>query len=156
MSDRKTPSLKAIDEMKDAMFQQCLKAHYKKETYHNSHVLVHQDQETESLEKAKEDLITKISKEVEEYAIKKYEKYGLISVPICRRKSSDGADRLNIALKIRTFIGLEKEIEAKRVADAAFRVDLQKIDQWHFDALSAIASRESLPKPPEFKPYGGA
>ena len=153
MTDRKTPALRALDEMKETIFAQCQAAHGRVETYHKSGKYTDESPEAEALLKAKEEIITQISKEVEEYAIKKYTKYGLISVPVCHR--SDGKmDRLNVDLKIKTFSGIEKVVQEKEKADRAYQDDLDKVEKWHFDALSAIASRESLPKPPEFKPRG--
>jgi hypothetical protein len=147
---RKSTSIRALEELHDHLTNKCKVEHGKMKV--DGHNCYNGDytKETTDLKAAKEKIIKKISKEIEEYAIKKYTDYGLIIVPVCHRRSSDGEDRLEIDLKVKTFIGVEKEIEAKAKADAAYARDMVKVETWFFDALKSVALKEELPEMPEF------
>jgi hypothetical protein len=106
--------------------------------------------EKKTLDAKKAEVIKKISTEIEEYAVKKYTKYGLIIVPLCHRRSGDGGDRLDIDLKVKEFPEAVSELEAKHKSDAACRRDMKAVDDWYFKALQAVALKEELPVVPTF------
>lgn len=148
---RKTPSIRALEELHSLITTNCLKTHFKVSEHGSIGACYDTSPEKQKLDSKKSEIIKKISKEIEEYVIKKYQEYGIISVPVCRRSSSDGEDRLEIDLKVKKFPGAEKEIAAKEKAEAAYQKDLKAIDDWHFKALQSIAlKQENLPEIPEF------
>jgi hypothetical protein len=103
-----------------------------------------------ALDTKKTEIIKKISEEIQEYAIKKYTKYGLIIVPLCHRNDTSGEDRLEIDLKVKIFPEAKDEIEAKEKSDAACKRDMKAVDEWYFKALQAVALKEELPEVPVF------
>jgi hypothetical protein len=146
---RKTPiRVATLESVVETLGRQLTKLHYRTRHYGSEDTC--NDQETKALESAKADLINKISKEIEEYAVKKYEKYGIIIVPLCRRKDASGDDRLNLDLKMKVFPGLDNLFKAKEARELAYKADLKKLEEWYTAALKALLKREELPEYPTF------
>ena len=148
---KRTPSIQALENIKEILKEQCLKAHGFFQHYGDEPKNC--TDAKKNLDAAKDEMITKISKEIEEYVVKTYKKYGIAVVPVCHRKDS-GADRLKIDLKMKVFPGLENLEKAEQNAYDAFRADLKKIDAWYYAALQAVTKREDLPAVPEFHGTG--
>jgi hypothetical protein len=148
---KKTPSIQALENIKEILIEQCRKAHYRARSYDK---IYDRSEELAALNKGKEEIIAKISKEIEEYAVRTYKKYGVMVVPFCHRKTDDGPDRLEIDLKVKVFPELKDRIEAVRKCESKYQTDLQRIDNWYYAALQAVTKREELPDVPEFKPAG--
>ena len=148
---RKSPSIRALEELHQLVKEKCHSAHGYEQSYRGSDSYVDSTTESKNLAEAKHKVIEKISKEIEEYAVKTYTKYGVIVVPLCHRKDTSGDDRLEIDLKVKSFPEVTKEIAAKEKADAAYKADIKKVEEWYFKALQAVALKEELPKVPEFK-----
>jgi hypothetical protein len=148
---RTTPSLKALSEIKEALVAQ-LKNKYSANSSYNwtEYVFFANTPTHEELAQAKHALIEKVSSEVESYVVRNYGKYGIISVPICHRSSSEGHDRLEIDLKMKEFPGTKSLQDKVNQIDAQFKADMKSIDSWYFSALRAVAAKDSLPEPPNF------
>ncbi len=147
---RKSPSIRALEELYEIIKKKCATVHGRLTSYGSVDFSEDQTEEKKALDAKKEEIIKKISKEIEEYVIKKYSQYGIISVPLCHRRSSDGEDRLEIDLKVKEFPEAKKEIEAKKKSDEACKRDMKAVENWYFEALKAVALKEELPAVPEF------
>jgi hypothetical protein len=148
---RKSPSIRALEELHNILKTECCKVHGRMSRYGSVDIDCDFTDENKALIIKKSEIIKTISKEIEEYAIKKYTKYGLIVVPLCHRSSKeDGEDRLEIDLKVKTFPEAITEIEAKQKSDAACKRDMKAVDDWYFKALQAVALKEELPEVPQF------
>lgn len=151
---RRSVSMRALDEIRDTLMLRV------KSAYHGGSIWDSDKQEYryypiteahEKLKSSKDAIIKKISKEVEDYCVKKYAEYGVIIVPVCHRSSSNGEDRLEIDLKVKKFVGTEKELAAVLAVEKEFYEHMKSIDDWYYGALKAIAAREDLPEPPVLK-----
>jgi hypothetical protein len=147
---RKSPSIRALEELHSLLKSECCKVHGRISHYGSPDVTCNQTEENKIFVEKKSEIIKQISTEIEEYAIKKYTKYGLIVVPLCHRKSGDGGDRLEIDLKVKDFPEAVKEFEAKKKSDEACKRDMKAVDDWYFKALQAVALKEELPVVPTF------
>ena len=99
--------------------------------------------------KAKEEVSKKIEKEIEAFAVEKYKEYGLEVVPVCRRSSSyKDSDIVRPELRIRAF-DRTAENEYQKVKDEMAAAQ-QKIEDWYFQSVQAVASQVDLPATPEF------
>lgn len=147
---RKSPSIRALEELHNILKEECGKVHDRVTDYGAVDFKYDNSEAKKALEKKKEEIIKQISSEIEEYAIKKYTKYGLIIVPLCHRRSSNGGDRLEIDLKVKEFPEAKAELEAKRKSDEACKRDVKAVDDWYFKALQAVALKEELPEVPTF------
>ena len=144
-------SLRVIAEMYESAKENCLKAHCRVDSWGKPTMSMNNSPEERALMAAKDCVIDTLSKIIESEAVKKFGKeYGLIVVPLCHRSTtSSGEDRLHIDLKVKRFPGCEKEIKAAEEETRRFKDDLAKIEQWHMDALQAIAKKEELPALPD-------
>jgi hypothetical protein len=147
---RKSPSIRALEELHDIIKEKCLRVHGRVTSYGSIDRSCNTSSERTQFESAKQKIIKKISKELEEYAIKKYSQYGLISVPVCHRSSSSGDDRLEIDLKMKQFPEAQAESEAFENAEKLYQADLKAVDEWYFQALQSVALKEDLPEVPVF------
>lgn len=146
---RKSASIRALEEMHELARVNCMKVHKRINKWGSVDPKVDRTEEMCALYRAKRDVIKKISTEVEQYVVEKYKKHGIIVVPLCHRSSSNGDDRLEIDLKVKEFPECKKEIEAHRKSVEAYEADMKKIDDWHFQALQAVARKEDLPEIPQ-------
>jgi hypothetical protein len=143
-------SLRVISEMLESAKKNCMKAHGRVTPYGSPDEGCNTTQELSDLVAKKAEIIKKISKRIEDEAVKKFGKeYGLIIVPLCRRNSSSGDDRLEIDLKVKKFPGCEKEIAAFERECESYRADMKKFEDWHMEALQAVAKKEEFPALPE-------
>ena len=145
-------SLRVVAEMYETAKQNCMKKHGRTTSYGSVDASKNRSPENCAFIEAKEKIITKVSEEIEAEVIKKYSKYGIISVPLCHRRSDSGDDRLHIDLKMKKFPGCEKEQGALDAANKRYISDMKDIEKWHMDALQAVAKKEELPALPEINP----
>jgi len=144
----KTPSIRALQELRSEMISRVKKLH--NDSSYGDTSGTPNVETVKHFEKKREEILTKISKEVEAWAIKNYMAYGLEVVPVCRRGDKKGDTNLDIQLKVHSFPELKKEQAAAVAAWNAYEEDRKKIDEYYYSALKAIASKESLPEPPTF------
>lgn len=143
--------MRALEEIHGLLRTECCKTHQRMNIYGRIEASSSAcTDEGIALNAKKSEVLERISKEIEEYAIQKYKKYNLIIVPVCHRNGSTNGDRLNIELKVKEFPEAKAEIEALRIADENFKRDLEAVDAWHFEALKAVALKEELPTVPTF------
>lgn len=104
--------------------------------------------EKEISEMTKE-LARRIEKEIEENAVKVYAQYGLKVIPLCHRSNSyQGDDVVRTELRVtifdrRLFKLLDIQQDEEIIAN-------QKIEDWYFKAVQAVAEQNDLPATPEF------
>jgi hypothetical protein len=143
----KSPSIRALQELKEAMENRCAEKHGHKLQYSSDY---DNSKAKEAIDKFKEEILSRVSKEAEKLIVEKYKEYGVAIVPVCHRDSTK-EDRLNVQLKVTVFPGIKTLEAAKKKADEAYAEDRKKISTWYYDSLRAIASREKLPDMPDFK-----
>jgi hypothetical protein len=147
------PSIRFLTELHDIALHKCQEK-YKRVprygTYSPGCDLVDGSDPTKAYIEAKDDIIERVSKEIEEFAVKSYKKYGVISVPTCHRKGVEGNDRLQVELKMTIFPEAAKEQRAKLEADAEYHNDMKRVEDWYQSALQAALRKEDFPPIPEF------
>lgn len=147
---RKSTSIRALEEIHGILKEKCCKTHGRVTKWGNPDQTCDQTDQRIALDMKKSEAIKKVSKEIEDYAVKKYPQHGIMIVPLCHR-SEKGDDRLEIDLKMKEFPDAKQEIIAKAESDAAYTRDMKAIDDWYFKALQSVALKEELPEVPEFK-----
>ena len=148
-SKTRTPSFRALEELKAIATSLCKKAFH--DSSYSDSVGTPWTKEIHAEFDAKRAVVDRISKEIENYAVAKYKEYGVTVVPVCKRSSSDGDDRLNVQLKVHAYPDCKKQIADAELVRTEYADSLKSISVWYFRALKAVAEREALPEIPQFK-----
>ena len=150
MTERaKIPSFRALNELKTIAIEWCKKA-YHDHSYGDSFDTP-RTEEVCGLDTAKKLILKRISREIEEYAVRQYKNYGIKIVLVCNRSNISGDNRLNVQLEVQQYPELIKQQELVDKVITEYRAARESVDTWYYDALKAIAQREALPEIPEFK-----
>ena len=146
-----TPSLRALQELKLLVISDA------KVAYHDDgygydmripNLACHSD-----LKVKKDEIIAEVSKSIEAYAVKEFERYGLKPVLRCNR-SSRNTDCVDVQLQFNKFPELKK-LEAEVIsANIEYHGVQHSIDAWYRNCLAEIAAKGKdavLPESPRFE-----
>lgn len=138
MSASKVASIRALQELKGIVCE-------RKKAKHQPLL----SQAEIDMNEMKKNISRQIQKEIEELAVKTYEKYGLKVIPLCHRSNSyQDNDVVRAELRVTLFDEtLQNRLAYLRNQEA---IANQKIEDWYFKAVQAVAEQNDLPATPEF------
>ena len=97
----------------------------------------------------KKKISSSIEKEIEQYAVEKYKEFGMVVVPVCQRSTSYKDENLvRCELRIKNY-DKSSELAVEMIEEERKKAK-DKLDEWYFLALQAVASQVDLPPTPEF------